>query len=191
LISRIDHVAIAVKEYEKARHFFQDILGAVPGAGDTNHKNKMFWQIFSLGDLSRLELIYPTEQTGFLAKFLENKKAGGLHHLTLQTPDIKKAQKTLENNSIPYFGYDEYRGIWKEIFIHPKDAFGVLIQIAEFRADDWVDASVLLSNRNKWSVTKTENGCKLSVAHPGGVKVTHELTPEDIKNLIRELEECR
>jgi len=34
MISRIDHVSIAVNDYEKARHFFQDILGAIPGFGD-------------------------------------------------------------------------------------------------------------------------------------------------------------
>jgi len=32
MISRIDHVSIAVKDYEKAVHFFKDILGAIPGA---------------------------------------------------------------------------------------------------------------------------------------------------------------
>ncbi|MBW2196957.1 MAG: hypothetical protein JRF58_03670 [Deltaproteobacteria bacterium] len=44
----------------------------------------------------------------------------------------------LEDHNIPYFGYNEYADFWKEIFIHPKDAFGVLIQIAEFDPDDWL-----------------------------------------------------
>lgn len=189
MISRIDHVSIAVKEYEKASHFFQNILGAIPGAGDHNRDKKIYWQMFSLGDLSRLELIYPTELNGLLDKFLENKE-GGVHHLTLQTPNIRKAKQTLKDHSVPYFGYNEYGDFWKEIFIHPKDAFGVLIQIAEFRADDWVDPSVILPDRRKWSVIKTESGCKLSIAHPGGVKVSHELSPTDIKTLISDLEQC-
>ncbi len=90
MIARIDHISIAVKNYEKARCFFQDILGAVPGAGADNHDKKFFWQIFSLGDLSRFELIYPTGPGGLLEKFLENNKEGGFHHLTLQTSDIQK-----------------------------------------------------------------------------------------------------
>jgi len=190
LISRIDHISIAVKDYEKARRFFQEILGAVPGAGADNHDEKIFWQIFSLGDLSRLELIYPTEQGGLLDKFLENKKDGGVHHLTLETPDIQKAKQILKNQNIPYFGYHEYGDAWKEIFIHPKDAFGVLIQIAQCNPDDWLAESVRFPKGQKWYVAKKENGCTLSLSHPGGGTVKLELTPEDIKNLTRELEQC-
>lgn len=190
MISRIDHISIAVKNYDRARLFFQDIFGAIPGAGGKNRDKKFFWQLFSLGDLTRLELIYPAGRGGLLDKFLENKTEGGLHHLTLQTPDIQKAQKTLENHAIPYFGYHEYGDVWKEIFIHPKDAFGVLIQIAEFNPDDWLNESAILSKREKWAVKKTETGCELSVAHPGGGKVTLELTPGGTEKLIRELEKC-
>jgi len=190
LIARIDHVSIAVKNYEKARHFFEKILGAVPGAGANNRKQKFYWQIFSLGDLSRLELIYPSGQGGFLGRFLEKKQEGGLHHLSLQTPDIKIAKQTLENHNIPYFGYNEYGDVWKEIFIHPKDAFGVLIQIAQFNPDDWLDKDLIFPKGQKWSVEKKEKGCTLSFGHPGGGKVKLELTPADIKNLTRELEQC-
>jgi methylmalonyl-CoA/ethylmalonyl-CoA epimerase len=187
VISRIDHVSIAVKDYEKARRFFQDVLGAIPGAGDNNHDKKIYWQMFSLGDLSRLELIYSTGLNGLLAKFLATKD-GGVHHLTFQTPDIQQAKKMLEKHSIPYFGHNEYGNVWKEIFIHPNDAFGVLIQIAEFNPDDWVDPSLVLPKEKKWEVIKEEKGCTLRVAHPGGGKVSVELTKAEVKQLINELE---
>ncbi len=190
MFSRIDHISIAVKDYQKARRFFQEILGAVPGAGAENYDEKIFWQIFSLGDLSRLELIYPTEQGGLLDKFLEQKKDGGVHHLTLQTPDIRQAKKVLNNYNIPYFGDNEYDGVWKEIFIHPKNAFGVLIQIAQCNPDDWLDKSVKFPKGQKWSVSQKEKGCTLSLSHPGGGKVNVELTSEEIKALVRELEHC-
>lgn len=189
MISRIDHVSIAVKEYEKALHFFQNILGAIPGAGDHNRDQKIYWQMFSLGDLSRLELIYPTELNGLLDRFLENKE-GGVHHLTLQTPDIRKAKQTLKDHSVPYFGYNEYGDFWKEIFIHPKDAFGVLIQIAQFNPDDWLAESVIAPKGKNWQVTKNQIGCSLNVAHPGGGRVKLDLAPADIKALIGELEQC-
>lgn len=190
MFSRIDHISIAVKDYQKARRFFQKILGAVPGAGAENYDEKIFWQIFSLGDLSRLELIYPTEQGGLLDKFLKRKKDGGVHHLTIQTPDIRQAKKVLNKYNIPYFGDNEYDGVWKEIFIHPKDAFGVLIQIAQCNPDDWLDKSVKFPNGQKWAVSKKEKGCTLSLRHPGGGKVNVELTPAEIQNLTRELEHC-
>jgi methylmalonyl-CoA/ethylmalonyl-CoA epimerase len=122
---------------------------------------------------------------------LENKKEGGVHHLTLQTPDIKKAKQILKNQNIPYFGYNEYGDAWKEIFIHPKDAFGVLLQIAQCNPDDWLDKSVRFSKGQKWAVAKKENGCTLSLSLPGGGKVALDLTTGKVKELIRELEQCR
>jgi len=40
LISRIDHVSVAVRDYEKAEHFFRIILGGIPGArgGRSGHE---------------------------------------------------------------------------------------------------------------------------------------------------------
>ena len=95
MISRIDHVSIAVKDQKKAEHFFHDILGAIAGAGASDPTTKFFWQLFSLGDLSRLEIISPTGEGSFLEGFLEDRE-GGVHHITLQTPDLRKAMAHLE-----------------------------------------------------------------------------------------------
>ena len=59
MISRIDHVSIAVRDYEKASRFFVDILGAIPGAEGEEATTKYLWRVFSLGDLSRMELLDP------------------------------------------------------------------------------------------------------------------------------------
>jgi methylmalonyl-CoA/ethylmalonyl-CoA epimerase len=189
MISRIDHISIAVKDYAKARHFFEDIFGAIPGAGDKNHNLKYHWQIFSFGDLSRLELISPSGDGSFLSNFLRKNKNGGFHHISLQTPDIQKTIRKLDDHNISYFGYNEYADFWKEIFIHPKDAFGVLIQIAEFNPDDWLDKSVVFPKGQKWEMDKNRDGCMLSFAHPGGGKVKLKLTKKEIKRLISELEQ--
>lgn len=189
MISRIDHISIAVKDYEKALYFFRDILGAISGTSAEDHDRKYRWEIFSFGDLSRLELLCPTGKGSFLDNFFKKRKRGGLHHITLQTPDINKAKKTLKDNNIPFFGYNEHGDFWKEIFVHPEDAFGVLIQIAEFTPDDWLDKSVIFPKGQKWLVEKKDRGCNLSFAHPGGGKVDLELTKTDIKKLISDLEQ--
>jgi len=131
----------------------------------------------------------PSAEGSFLDNFLKRNKAGGVHHITLQTPDIHQAKKTLEENNIPYFGFNEYEDqYWKEIFIHPKDAFGVLIQIAEFNPDDWLDESVKLADK-RWSVNKDDRGYHLCFSHPGGGTAKHVLTNEEIKQLISDLNE--
>lgn len=189
LISRIEHISIAVKDYDKAVHFFKNVLGAIPGVGVDDNHLKFYWQIFSLGDLSRLELITPTGNGSFLDSFLHDKRDGGVHHITLQTTDIQKARDYLDKENIPYFGFNDYGEAWKEFFIHPRDAFGILIQIAELNPDDYLDDSVKLSNSRKWFVQKIEDGCRLSFSHPGGGKVELELTDTERKALIKDLME--
>ena len=189
MISRIEHISLAVHDYDKAVHFFQGVLGAIPGVGAEDSHLKFYWQIFSLGDMSRLELIKPTGEGSFLDNFLKDKKDGGVHHITLQTPDIRKTKKYLEKENIPYFGFSELGDVWKELFIHPKDAFGILIQIAQLNPDDYLDASVKFNPPKKWSVQKTAKGCGLCFSHPGGGKVALELTDEERKALIKDLSE--
>ncbi len=187
MISRIDHVSIAVRDQKKAERFFREVLGAVAGAGMDDPKTRFFWQIFSLGDLSRLEIITPTGEGSFLDGFLKERE-GGVHHITLQTPDLGQAMARLEAEGIPFFGHNEYPGgVWKEIFIHPRHAFGVLIQIAEFKASDWISETVKLPAGTKWQVEKTAAGATLTVAHPGGGKVSLELDREELGKLMEAL----
>jgi methylmalonyl-CoA/ethylmalonyl-CoA epimerase len=189
LISRIDHVSIAVRDYGKAKHFFQTILGAIPGASAQDPVMKYFWQIFSLGDLSRIEILTPTADKGsFLDNFLAQRE-GGVHHITLQTRDIEETRDLLHRHGIPYFGYNEYAGIlWKELFIHPRDAFGVLIQIAEFHPNDWLSDAVRPSTNQPWEIEKTAEGIHLDLAHPGGGKAGLDLTPQEAQKLIDNLQ---
>ena len=190
MISRIDHVSIAVKDFKKALHFFCDILGAVAGTSSADPFMKYFWQLHSLGDLSRLEIISPTGRGSFLDGFFKSREAG-VHHITLQTPDIRKAMAHLEAHGIPFFGYHEYPGgVWKEIFIHPRDAFGVLVQIAEFEAADWLAETVKLPADTRWRVERNESGAALVLAHPGGGTVSLDLTRGELKALAAALEKA-
>jgi methylmalonyl-CoA/ethylmalonyl-CoA epimerase len=189
MISRIDHVALAVRDYEKALQFFTTLLGAVPGACADDPNMKYLWQITSIGDLSRFELLTPTGGGSFLDGFLKDRE-GGIHHVTMQTPDIRAAKKTLEENRIPYFGFKDYGPIWKELFIHPRDAFGVLIQIAEFTADDWLSPQVRMQQGRKWSVERSGSGVTLAVAHPGGGKARIELSRDEAAGLMNDLKDA-
>ncbi len=187
MILRIDHVAIAVRDYDKARAFFDALFDAVPGASATVDPTKYHWQLLSVGDLSRLEILSPTGDGSFLDGFLKNRE-GGVHHITVQTRDIREARKKLDELSIPYFGYNEYPGgVWNELFIHPKDAFGVLIQIAEFRSSDWLNPCLQIPGGRSYRVERTETGADLTLAHPGGGTVTVALGRDEIKELIDEL----
>jgi len=186
MILRIDHVSLAVNNYEKAVKFFVETFGAIPQSHGEDNNLKYYWKIFALGDLSRFELIKPTEKGSFLDNFLKNRE-GGIHHLVLQTPDIEMTRKRLETSKIPYFGYQNYGDRWKELFIHPKDAFGVLLQIAEFKADDWLAPSYKMREGKKWTVSRNNKEFNLTFAHPGGGKVKLSLSKDETEELIQDL----
>jgi methylmalonyl-CoA/ethylmalonyl-CoA epimerase len=186
MITRIDHVAIAVNDYKSAYDFFSKILGAIPGSHASDDRMKYLWQNMTLGDLTRLELLTPTGKGSFLDNFLKDK-AGGVHHITMQTPDIRKTKEMLDNNKIPYFGFREYGEIWKELFIHPRDAYGVLIQIAEFIPDEWLSPLTRMPSGRKFAVKKTKKGCSITFAHPGGGRVSIDLGKEEMKNLADDI----
>lgn len=186
MISRIDHVSLAVKDYEKAFAFFTRILGAIPQTHAKDRYLKYYWEILKLGDLSRIELLKPLGEGSFLEGFLKNRE-GGVHHLNLETPDIKKTKQLLDENNIPYFGYKDYGAGWKELFIHPKDAFGVLLQIGQFNPDDWLAKSSKMEKGKKWDISKKDGEVSLTFKHPGGGNVTFTLDEEEIKRFMGDL----
>jgi len=186
-ILRIDHISIAVQDRQKAEHFFRSILGAVPCASSVDPVMKYSWQVLSLGDLSRIEILGSTSRGSFLDGFLE-KRGGGVHHMTLQTRDIEETKALLRHHNIPYFGDNEYADVlWKEIFIHPRHAFGVLMQIAEFHPEDWLSDHVKIPGNRTWRVQKTDSGMQVELAHPGGGKMKLNLSREEARQLAQEL----
>ncbi|MGE0085266.1 MAG: VOC family protein [Desulfococcaceae bacterium] len=187
MISRIDHVSLAVSDSQKAMDFFQKLLGAVPGASGSDDRMKYSWQILSAGDLSRLEILTPAGTGSFLDSFLKNR-SGGVHHITFETPDILAAKKRLEELKIPYFGFRDSDPAWKELFIHPRDAFGVLIQLAEFRPDEWLAPSVVFPRGKRWKAEKKADSISLTLAHPGGGKAVLEFSPSEVRKFISDLE---
>lgn len=187
MISRIDHVAVAVEDFKEADKFFRSVLGAIPGSEGGDEELKFFWRIFSLGDLSRIEILSPTGDGSFLDNFLKRNKQGGVHHITLQTPSMAQTIEALERLGVPYFGHKEKGSNWKELFIHPKDAFGVLIQIAEFRPDEWLDKSVNLPEGRKWLIERKDEKFVMHLAHPGGGKVSVHFEREQMVQILNDI----
>jgi len=190
MVLRIDHVSIAVKDYEKANAFFTKLLRLVPGGEGRDESSKFMFQVYSAGDLSRFELIAPTGDKSFLDRFLKDRD-GGVHHITFQVADINAARKFLESENIPYFGFSDRCENWKELFIHPSAAFGVLIQFAEFNPHEWINESESVKGNKQWEVKKSGSEVLLSILHPGGGKVDTALSGDEIDLLIEDLLKVR
>jgi len=81
---------------------------------------------------SRIELLKPhdTGSNDFLARFLE-RSGPGPHHLTFKVPDILLAIDAARAAGFEPIGVDLRDPEWKEAFIHPKQATGIVVQLAE------------------------------------------------------------
>jgi methylmalonyl-CoA/ethylmalonyl-CoA epimerase len=91
-------------------------------------------------DGTRFELMEPLRESTFFDTFTA-KKGWGLHHVTFVVTDLRRAITLLERHGITptsVFFDDEY---WSEAFLHPRDASGTLLQLAQkgpgFLSVDW------------------------------------------------------
>lgn len=128
-IGRLDHIGIAVRSIEQARTFFEGALGATFRFIKTSRDGGFRFAVFDLNDFT-IELIEPIAPDGFLAKYLE-KRGEGVHHITMQSPDLKKKVAALEGKGIRVVDKNLDEPDYREAFISPKSGCGVLFQLAE------------------------------------------------------------
>ncbi len=127
----LDHVAIAVKDLDKAIAIYRDALGLELAEIEEVPSEHVRTAIFGHG-MGRVELITPTRSDTGVARFLE-KRGEGLHHICLEVEDIAAAMAELRARGAPLI--DEVpkvgAGGARIAFIHPKGTGGVLTELRQ------------------------------------------------------------
>ena len=128
-LGRLDHIGIAVHSIEKARVFFEEVLGAKHRQTHDHDSGDFRLGLFDLHDFC-IELLEPINPDGFLAGFLD-KRGEGFHHLTLQTPDVENKTRDMESRGIRIVDkhFDDPKSV--DAFISPRSAHGLLIQLGQ------------------------------------------------------------
>ena len=127
--AQLDHVAIAVHDAGETAKLFRDVLGAeFLFFGDNASQGFRFVQYgFPFG--GRVELVTPIAE-GFVSRFLD-KRGEGVHHMTFKVTDLAAQVDRMRAAGVQLIQVNLEDTHWKEAFIHPKNAHGVLIQVAE------------------------------------------------------------
>jgi methylmalonyl-CoA/ethylmalonyl-CoA epimerase len=126
----LDHVAIGTRALTDGWDLFGGLLG---GSWVYGGDSPGFWwgQLrFRIGP--KIELLTPTEgpDATFLERFLASRGAGP-HHFNFIVPDIAAALSRVRALGIEPVQISLVSATWKEAFLHPKDAYGIVIQVAE------------------------------------------------------------
>ena len=130
MIRKINHVGVAVKDLDKAVSRFQSAFGAEVLFRKVFEDQKLESAMVSVGENS-FELSETTDPNGVIGKFIE-KNGEGIHHVSLQVEDIEAAITNFEKQGITVIGKNlSGSGGHKICFLHPKDMFGILVEIIE------------------------------------------------------------
>jgi methylmalonyl-CoA/ethylmalonyl-CoA epimerase len=130
MATKLNHIAIVVEDIDQAIAVYRDGLGLPLTAvhEETAEAVKVAYFPTATGEV---ELVQPTTPGSGIAKYLA-KRGEGMHHVCLEVDSIEETVRTMTTRGMEVLGEIRInkRGD-RYIFIHPKSARGVLIELYE------------------------------------------------------------
>ncbi|MFC2005494.1 methylmalonyl-CoA epimerase [Chloroflexota bacterium] len=131
MITKINHIGIAVKSINDTVKLYTDVLGLKVKDIEIVEDQKAKTAIIPVGE-SKIELIESTHPDGTIAKFIE-RSGEGLHHMAFEVSNIQDALGALANKGIVLIDEKPRKGVENTniAFLHPKGTGRVLIELVE------------------------------------------------------------
>lgn len=132
----LDHVAVATERQRDAwPRYAGDLAGAWLSGG---HSPGFSAAQVQYANGMKVEVLQPNqvEENDFLRRFLDANGAGP-HHLTFKVADLDAALAAAGSAGLDPVGVDRSDPGWQEAFLHPKQALGIVIQLAQPGGDPW------------------------------------------------------
>ena len=133
LFEAIDHVGIAVADFDAAVQYYADVFGMTVAHEGINADQGVREAMLSVGDSgSSIQLLAPLSDDSPIAKFL-NQRGPGIQQVAYRVRDLDAVSATLRERGAELL-YDEPRrgtSNSRVNFIHPRSAGGVLIELVE------------------------------------------------------------
>jgi len=131
VITRIDHVGIAVPDLDEAVRFYADAFGVQVVHEEVNEEQGVREAMLAVGD-SHIQLLAPLRPDSPIGKFLE-RQGPGIQQVAYTVDDIEAAADRLRAAGVRML-YDEPKSGTagsRVNFAHPKDCGGVLVELVE------------------------------------------------------------
>jgi methylmalonyl-CoA epimerase len=131
MLSKIDHIAVVVRDLEKAVKSYAGMFGFKVVESLAPPSDDFTSVMMQMGDI-RVELFQPQKEGTSFSRFLE-EKGGGLHHISFVTDDIEKEIMNLEAQGRQLVDNkpQQLPNGDRIAFVHPSSAENVLIELVE------------------------------------------------------------
>ena len=133
MITKFNHVAIAVHDLKKAIKLYKDVLGGKVSDIHNYPNHGVSVSFVDLGN-TKIELMQPFGKGSPIENFLNKNLNGGIHHICIEVDDIYKIRDHLIKNNVSILGDGEPKiGAHDKpvLFLHPKNFFGTLIELEQ------------------------------------------------------------
>ena len=126
----LDHLAIGTSSLPDGWELFGGLLGGTWAYGGDSPG--FWWGQLKFATGPKIELLTPAggPDAAFLERFLASHGAGP-HHLNFLVADIEATLAGIRALGIEPVGVNLANPNWKEAFLHPRSAHGVVIQVAQ------------------------------------------------------------
>lgn len=126
----LDHLAVGTHGLSDGWELFGGLLGGTWAYG--GNSAGFWWGQLEFAAGPKIELLTPTggPDAAFLDRFLASRGAGP-HHLNFLVTDIEETLGRIKASGVEPVGVNLSHPGWKEAFLHPRDAHGIVIQVAQ------------------------------------------------------------
>ncbi len=128
MITRIDHLGLAVRSLDTAIPYYEKALGLRCEHREEVPSQKVRAAFFTVGEV-HLELLEPTSADSPVAKFLE-QHGEGVHHVAFATDEIGAQLRSAADAGVRLIHPEPFEGAAGKLvaFLHPKSTHGVLTE---------------------------------------------------------------
>ena len=136
MLTRIDHVGLAVHDLDTAIAFYERTFDMRVVHQEVNEEQGVREAMLAVGDSgSCIQLLAPLTPDSTIAKFLD-RSGEGIQQVAYGVDDIDAAVATLRAAGLRLLYDEPRRGTAgsRVNFVHPKDAGGVLVELVQAAA---------------------------------------------------------
>ena len=130
-MNKIEHIGIAVRDITSANKVYEKLFGKPHYKTESVESEGVITSFFECGE-SKIELLEGTSPESPITKFVE-KRGEGIHHIAFYVEDIASEVERLKAEGFKVLNEKPKKGADNKwvVFLHPKSANGVLIELCQ------------------------------------------------------------